>query len=223
MSSTGQTSLNSQLREAPTRAAKLMGNSDRTSPIKRGVFIRRQILCDNLPDPDVGSLPPDFRSDPPFDPNKSGRQRWEEKTSAPTCMGCHSLINPVGFAMEGYDSLGRIRQLEDITDPSTGNLVNQVPINDTVSFVLDGTQTITITGGGSNGGLGQAFARSRKANECFAKQWFRSVHGRLESYAADACVIEDLLQSQSSIGGSTQSMFRALAITPEFKLKRSKP
>ena len=45
------------------------------------------------------------------DPNKplSMRQRMESHRSNPVCANCHRLMDPIGFAMENFDGIGKLR------------------------------------------------------------------------------------------------------------------
>ena len=80
----------------------------RTSPILRGTWILERILGDHLPEPpmDVGSVPNNKKGE-----NLSFRQRFEAHKSNKTCAVCHDKIDPLGFALEAYDSLGKDRLL----------------------------------------------------------------------------------------------------------------
>lgn len=80
----------------------------RTSPVKRGDWILRRILDSPVPPPpaDAGSIAADdVRTD-----GLTIRQRLEAHRSDPACMNCHSRIDPLGFALEHYDALGRWRE-----------------------------------------------------------------------------------------------------------------
>ena len=79
-----------------------------TSPIHRGVFLSRNVLGRVLPAPpdDVPPLTDDFH------PDATLRERVVKLTEAKTCMGCHGMINPLGFAFEGFDAVGRYRETE---------------------------------------------------------------------------------------------------------------
>lgn len=79
-----------------------------SSPIHRGVFISRSILGRSLrPPPEaVSPLSPDLHAD------LTTRERVTLQTSANTCMGCHSMINPLGFTLENFDATGRFRKEE---------------------------------------------------------------------------------------------------------------
>jgi len=75
-----------------------------TSPIHRGVWLARNVLGNVLrPPPEaVAPLPPDLH------PDLATRQRVELQTAAVACQGCHIMINPLGFALEQFDPLGRL-------------------------------------------------------------------------------------------------------------------
>jgi hypothetical protein len=79
----------------------------RTSPVKRGKFVLDQMLASPPPPapPDVGTLGEgrEERS------KGSVRQRFEAHRSDATCVACHSRMDPIGFAMENFDAIGRWR------------------------------------------------------------------------------------------------------------------
>jgi hypothetical protein len=77
--------------------------ANRTSPVLRGKWILTNILGTPPPAP-----PPNV---PPFNEAASGtvRERMVQHRSNPACSGCHSVMDPVGFAMENFDAIGRWR------------------------------------------------------------------------------------------------------------------
>jgi mono/diheme cytochrome c family protein len=80
-----------------------------TSPIRRGVFLARSLLGRALrPPPDSFALLPVS-----LHPNLTTRERVSLQTNAQTCQACHGLINPLGFALEGFDALGRWRTIDN--------------------------------------------------------------------------------------------------------------
>ncbi|MBC8073342.1 MAG: DUF1592 domain-containing protein, partial [Deltaproteobacteria bacterium] len=63
-----------------------------SSPVARGVFVRKRMLCQELsPPPNVPIEPPEPNSD------STTRERFEQHSSDPACAGCHKLIDPIGF------------------------------------------------------------------------------------------------------------------------------
>ncbi len=80
----------------------------RTSPVKRGDWVLRRVLGTPVPPPpaDAGSIP----ADDVLADGKTVRQRLEAHRRNPSCVNCHSRIDPLGFALEHYDPLGRWRE-----------------------------------------------------------------------------------------------------------------
>ena len=79
-----------------------------TSPIHRGVFVAKSLLGRSLKPPPVDVEPLDEK----FDPTLTTRERVAHQTKEIACMGCHSVINPLGFSFENYDAVGRFRETE---------------------------------------------------------------------------------------------------------------
>lgn len=79
-----------------------------SSPIHRGVFISRSLLGRTLrPPPEaVSPLAPDLHA------ILTTRERIQLQTKADACMGCHKMINPLGFTFENFDAIGRFRAEE---------------------------------------------------------------------------------------------------------------
>jgi hypothetical protein len=81
-----------------------------TSPVLRGQFVRSRLLCQPLPPP-----PPELMvnvDEPPGDPTACKPERYAMHRSADGCAGCHSLVDPIGFGLESYDTMGRFRTHE---------------------------------------------------------------------------------------------------------------
>lgn len=79
----------------------------RTSPVKRGDWILRRVLGTPVPPPpaDAGSIAADdVQSD-----GHTLRQRLEAHRREASCVNCHSRMDPLGFALEHYDPIGRWR------------------------------------------------------------------------------------------------------------------
>ncbi len=85
--------------------AKQSGAS-RTSPILRGNWVADVLLGDKLPRPpkDVPRLPEDEAA-----ASLTMRQLVEKHSSDPRCASCHVRIDPLGYALETYDAIGRRR------------------------------------------------------------------------------------------------------------------
>jgi mono/diheme cytochrome c family protein len=79
----------------------------RTSPVKRGDWVLRRILGTVLPPPpaDAGSIPADDKLFGGLSP----RAKLEAHKRNAACANCHVRIDPLGFPLERYDSIGRWR------------------------------------------------------------------------------------------------------------------
>lgn len=129
-------------------------------PIHRGVAVNLKVLCAALPNP-----PPNVPALPMVPPNSTNRQTVNAHTGPGTCgSGCHStLINPIGFAFEHYDSVGAYRAMD------RGQTVDA-----TGEYSLDGRPS-TFTNAVQLIGF---VAESRQAHECYARYWLEFLAGR---------------------------------------------
>jgi hypothetical protein len=85
-------------------------NLSQPDPIHRGVDVINRLMCADL-QPPPGTIPelPDFVE------GQTNRERVTAHTGEGTCgAGCHStLINPIGFAFENFDAIGRVRTMDN--------------------------------------------------------------------------------------------------------------
>lgn len=160
-----------------------------TSPTIRGYFIRQQLLCHEIPDPPPGTnsnLPPVTAERP-----RTNRERLKEHTVNPACMGCHSLMDPVGLAFEKFDAIGRHREKQAITFLPEHHGDNRSAKPVTVEVDVDTTGNLSGMKDGtfhSPAELGAILATKAECQECIVKQLFRYGWGRHET-AADASLI----------------------------------
>jgi hypothetical protein len=100
----------------------LTSNPNRTSPVKRGQWILQQLLGTPPPPP-----PPEVAK---LDESQQAadaaslRERMEVHRTKPECASCHRQMDPLGFALENYDAVGRWRVRDGVfrIDPS-GELI----------------------------------------------------------------------------------------------------
>lgn len=79
-------------------------------PIQRGTWMLRRILGVQISEPPADT-PPIKGS--PRGQNLTFRERFEAHRSDPSCARCHEKIDPLGFALEGYDSNGQFLRATD--------------------------------------------------------------------------------------------------------------
>jgi hypothetical protein len=81
-------------------------HQDSSSPTLRGLLVFERLLCNDRPSP-----PPNVpRIEDPVPGVKTTRQRYEEAHAGQTgCRECHLHFDPIGFAFERFDEVGRFR------------------------------------------------------------------------------------------------------------------
>ncbi len=86
----------------------LTSNPTRTSPVKRGKWVLENLLA--------SPPPPPAPNVPELDDQKqltgTLRQRMEQHRANPSCAGCHTRMDAIGFALENYDGIGGFRTLD---------------------------------------------------------------------------------------------------------------
>ncbi len=180
-------------------------HSNESSPIKRGVFVRARLLCQDLapPPPDVDATPPGL------DPTLTTRERFAAHTENPACSGCHQYIDGVGFGFEGFDGVGARRTVE-----------NGLPVDMSGAVVsLEGFDKATSDPFNDTRELGQMLATSPTAQSCLPLQYFRYARGYAET-VYDACTINNLQLDFSQGNLSLQDMLIAVTASPTFTRRK---
>lgn len=179
----------------------LAGSPDGSNPVKRGKAVYTKLMCGELPPP-----PPNV---PPAKPATAGgttRQRFTEHDQNECARGCHLLMDPIGYAFEHYDGIGRYRTLD-----------NDQPVDSTGRIQLDGIErpfadAVELT---------RILSTSDTVRNCFARQWFRFAVGRNDTVqdapslasiaAAFAANQFDMRDLAPAIAASRSFRFRSLA------------
>jgi mono/diheme cytochrome c family protein len=125
-----------------------------TSPIHRGVFLTRNIMGRPLRPPPVAVA---FKEEE-FPPEITMREKITQLTSSTACMSCHSIINPLGFALENFDPLGRWRDTD-----------NNLPVDTLGEFVTDEGDRVEI---GSALDVARFAAEDEAARRAFVNRAF---------------------------------------------------
>lgn len=178
----------------------LTSNPNRTSPVKRGKWVMETILGKEPPPPDPNVAPLENQ------PELKGtlRQRMEQHRADPTCAVCHQQMDPIGFAMENFDAIGRWREKDDGNDiDASGALPN--------GFKFNGAGELT-----------DMFVHQYR--EDFAKSMTKKMMtyalGRgLEYY--DRPAIDKIVKSMGDNGWTVRSMIHGIVQSEPF-LKRQK-
>lgn len=85
---------------------------NRTSPVRRGVWVLEQVLGERVPPP-----PPNIpKLEEQKQKSREGltlRELTALHQSEPTCANCHRILDPIGFGLENFDAIGRWRNMDD--------------------------------------------------------------------------------------------------------------
>ena len=173
------------------RGALLASNLEQTNPFHRGAIVRRQLLCDPLPQPDPNALPPGSLDPPPLDEAQTTRERFQAKVEGNgLCAGCHSQFSDIGYVLEAFDALGRHRTVERVFDEQTGDLLAELPIDATATVYITPDDDTPVAGPAE---LNQRLIESGKVEACLASHFFAFASRRtLEASSRDECAAEDL-------------------------------
>lgn len=134
---------------------------DGTSPIRRGDFILRRVLCIDMPRPDEIGIEVII---PPVTQTETTRQRFSAHVSNQGCASCHDAIDPLGFAFEQFDAAGHFRSSE-----------NGAPVDARGTFAFEEFHA-TFSGSVE---LSRYLAKRPEATRCFRRH-------ALKFFAADA-------------------------------------
>ncbi|MDC0319000.1 DUF1588 domain-containing protein [Verrucomicrobia bacterium] len=118
-----------------TSAAMLSMTSGprRTHPIARGAWVI-EVIFNDPPPPPPNDVPP--LNEDASDENLTIREKFAEHRENPDCAGCHSRLDPLGFALENFDITGRWRDKYENgrTVDVSGTLLRKYEFKDIVRF-----------------------------------------------------------------------------------------
>ena len=168
------------------RPALLTGTAERTSPILRGAHVRKLFLCTPLSTPDP-ALVSERQSEVGDLDALANRDRVTRLTDSPACMGCHQLVNPLGFPFEAFDQLGMKRTLEQRFD-AQGQPGATLPIDLHVD-----QPRLDFVGGpdalDDSTQLVNGLAVSAQARACFTQRTFEYFHRAALDPQKDGCAL----------------------------------
>jgi len=163
----------------------LTSKPEDTAPTGRGLFVREQFLCQQVPPPPPGvdtNLPPIEEARP-----VTNRERLAAHTTNKTCAGCHSLIDPIGFGFEKFDAIGMRREQHKLLFyPDLHGVAARRAKPKEVLLDLDtkgAVAGIPDSQFSSPRQLGELLARTPACQECVVKQVFRYMAGRQDTPA----------------------------------------
>ncbi|MDZ4660432.1 MAG: DUF1588 domain-containing protein [Pseudomonadota bacterium] len=200
-----------------TRAAFVANGTEYTNPIHKGKRIRFDILCGELPPP-----PANLDIKPAAQNTLNTTREIIEVATAGTptspnqCMSCHRFMNPLGFATENYDSLGRFRTLENKFDPLTGLLKTSLNVNTHTDAIVKSNEVKPVNDAIE---LSKAIVDSRVGQQCMVRKYFRYAFERTESNTNDGCTLDNMM---INLDGSLKQFFESAAFQKPFLYRKVK-
>jgi hypothetical protein len=179
-----------------TQAGILSGpiHSDPNNPVVRGVFVLDKLMCVKISTP-----PPSLGTITPPDPALGGtaRDRYTAHSAKPACVSCHQLIDPIGFALENFTSVGQWQEMEN---------------GKAIDVRVESPQLGSFNGAVE---LGQRLAQNAEVSACFATNWANFAYGR-STEEQDACTMQQLQTAFTSSQYTIKDLLMALTQTNTF-------
>lgn len=168
-----------------------------TSPTLRGRFIRQFLLCQDIPPP-----PPDVMTTVPEPDATPEQQTLRQRLEAlhldnPSCAGCHTLMDPLGFGLESFDAIGAYRTTD-----------NGLPVDPRGQ--LDGQPFSTARE------LSARVRDHRELPRCLTRMAYRYASGHLETAGEEAAIYE-MVRAFEQSGYSFSALLVALVTSDGFR------
>lgn len=196
----------------------LASTAHRGSPIlNRGKIIREKMFCESLPTLDslglAGFTPPPLGA--PM-AGETTRQLLERAIPKGTnCFGCHQYFNPLGYALDNFDTFGRYRLTENgVTVDSSGEIASSKVV-DPASGIILAPYEINSTSFGGYQGLMTDLATRKEVHACFTKHVMTFGTGRSDLMNND-CGVNALQAQFSETGLNLVEGFVKFALSPHF-------
>ncbi len=194
-----------------TRAALLTGGSELANPIKRGLKVRKDVMCLEIQSPPAELE--DALEPPAVNVNFSTRQRYDHATSAPTCMNCHQYINSIGHAFSAYNSFGKYWTQEPTFNETGAFSGNYVPVNSQVDLTISLGSGLSADNANQ---FSQLVSNHRNTKQCFSEKMLRFAEARPIDKSKEGCRLNDMY-SQLNEARSLKDFLRTLANAEEFR------
>ncbi|MEM9191268.1 MAG: DUF1592 domain-containing protein [Myxococcota bacterium] len=168
-----------------------------SSPVLRGVFLFRRVLCGQLGDPPAG-IDTSLEPSDPLAPQTTA-ERLAVHREDPQCAVCHDSIDPLGLAFENYGALGEWRDDD-----------NGLPIPEPLP--LQGTDVDGPVVSATE--LANRLSESRMVQDCAVDQWLQYTALEFDDAARDA--LKERFQSSDH---NIRDLIVATVVSPSFRAR----
>ncbi|MSP25810.1 MAG: DUF1588 domain-containing protein [Myxococcales bacterium] len=174
----------------------VFSHAARSSPTKRGVFIRRNLLCDTVPPP-----PADVVPQLPDDPSEglTTKELLAQHMDDDACRSCHVLFDSLGWSLEIYDAIGRHRTKDK------GASIDTSGVSPNVGEFAGPRE------------LGALLFEHPQLPDCMVRNLYRNSMGHLETKGEEPAIAA-LDQSFAAGGFRVQDLLVAVATSPAFRM-----
>lgn len=184
----------------------ITSNGTRTSPVKRGTWILKNVLGTDpgLPVANAGDIAPKV---PGID-KATVRKRLEIHRELPQCARCHDKIDPLGLALENFNASGEYREQEGFG--YKGRIERDDPKIDASAQLPDGTKI--------NGAVDLKVAVRKQEDlflKCLAQKFLTYALGR-ETTLADQPTIDEIVAKTKKSGYRLKGMVQAIVESEAF-------
>jgi hypothetical protein len=197
---------------------KVTANGTTSSPVMRGAWVMKRLL--GLPPPpppaNVGSIEPDTRGATTI------RELLDKHRSSESCMGCHTKIDPPGFALECFDVIGGFRDRYRTQEKGDMKTINQ---NGERFYVRLGP-AVDASGQMPDGRTFKDIRDFKKLLLADQTQVLRALTQNLATYAtgagitfADRREIESIVKSSQSKNSGMRTLIQEIVASPLFMRK----
>ena len=176
-----------------------LSKTDRTSFVRRGKMVRQALFCQPIPDPPPGITD----SDAMIPLTATAKERAAIHRQSPDCAVCHSLFDPIGFAFETFDAIGRFR-----ADDGGKAIDSKLDLTGTS---IDGSYANAVQ-------LAEKLGDAADVQACVARQWLRFALGREES-PADEGSLQGAVGKLKASGGDVRELLFALVSSSSFRFQ----
>jgi hypothetical protein len=173
----------------------LHSHPGRSSATLRGKFVREVLLCQHVPAPPADidfSIVEDTMGE-----LRTARERLEAHVENDACAGCHTLMDPIGLALESFDAIGMTRERENGVAIDTSGELDGVPYTDAV-------------------GLGRALSEHPNLGPCLVRNLYRYSVGRDVELGEEA-LLEYLGARFADSGFQVTELLREVLLSEGFR------
>ncbi|WP_426441058.1 DUF1592 domain-containing protein [Bradyrhizobium genosp. P] len=172
----------------------MFSHPGRSSPTKRGVALMDIFLCEPTPAPPANV---DFSVvNNTSGPLKTVRERLMAHATTSTCASCHNHSDPIGLSLEGFDTIGQHRTMEN------GEMID-------LSATLQGKHFVGAEG------LGQFLHDNPKYTACLARKVYSYSRG-LNSEDVSATAFKGAYETFKDSGFRMRSLLKAMVADKDY-------